>query len=109
MNPLLIQTAANVLNEMMRSSFFSICEVKKAADILGHTPVGDAYATLQKLHCVHWHLMPKELRDSIPQLITEALGTPAYQFEFVDPPAPVVQVVDVTPKPLFLRLLGGKS
>lgn len=105
---LLIDTATNVLNRMMGSTFFSICEVRQAARLLDVTLVGSAYTQLEKIHCVHWCDMPESLRDAVPALIAQALATPAFRFEHQKPIARP-QVIEAPKRPFLFRLMGGNS
>lgn len=108
---MLTETATAVLNEMMRGSFFSICDLNKAARLLGVEPSGEAMEILRKLHCVEWRLMPPTLRESIPALISEVLSTPTYTFDLTHRRAPIV--ADVEPvrvkQGALMRLLNPKS
>ena len=71
------QIAMTVLNEMMRSSFFSICAVNDAADVLGANPrLSESYTQLKALHCVHWDRMPRAVRLLVPQMIADCLALP---------------------------------
>lgn len=113
MSDLKKMAALTALNKMMRDSYFSICTFDNAAKLLGIHPPAEQYAILRTLHCVDWAAMPSALRDSVPRLINECLNVePAYQFGQPRPPAPVLQLVNVTPlKPVktmtFLTRLFG--
>lgn len=114
MSPLQLQITLASLNKMMRSSFFSICEIDRLGEMLG-VPVRStqAYKLLYPLHCMHWDQMPNEVREAVPGLIKECLGTPVSQFnvqtevvdlavlKIVDPPVPFRQRI--------LRLIKGQS
>lgn len=105
-DPLLAETAANILNRMMIGAHLSICDIDKAAKLLGVPETGDTYEKLRKLHCVAWSDMPKALRDQVPALINELLGSDQYHFAFSAPRQ--AEPVDVTPrKGGLLRLLSG--
>lgn len=106
----LIQTANNILNQMMMGTYFDICEFRKAAKLLGTNPTGEAFATLEKLHCVSWQHMPDDLRAAIPDLINEALAARTYRFELSLARRAAV-VADVDPvrvnQGALMRLLNG--
>jgi hypothetical protein len=72
-----LQIAALTLNEMMKSSFFSICAVTDAAKVLGCNPhLSEYYDQLRALHCVHWNRMPASVRRAIPDMIMQCLALP---------------------------------
>lgn len=110
----LVQTANNILNRMMGEGHFSICDVDKAAQLLGAKPQGEAYEVLRKLHCVNWRDMPPELLASVPELITAALAVSSYRFNFTArAPAPrmfeagkIVELESPKRPTLIRRLLG---
>lgn len=101
MSELKLKIAALALNEMMRSSFFSICAVNDAADVLGcNAKLSAHYDSLRALHCINWRNMPKEVREAVPMMIAECLALPP-QFVLADekplPAAlPLLQALDVT-------------
>ena len=77
--------ATTALTEMMRKSFFSICTIDQVADLAGiNCKKSEAYRLLHALHCMDFSARPKQLRDSIPQLINEALTPPTLVVEEVD-------------------------
>lgn len=102
--------ALTTLNNMMRKSFFSICAVRDAAELLGARTDGEAFRVLHALHCTDWGLMPAEVRNAVPGLIQEALGDVAPRFYDVAPP--VLLTIDVhavtAPKKTLLQRLGIK-
>ncbi len=72
----LVVTAA--LDKLFTENYFSVCTVDNILKILNVSKNSDAYRLLQALHCVDYGAMPKELRDTLPDLVREAI-TPAYE------------------------------
>lgn len=116
------EIAITALNNMMRKSFFSICEVRDAANILGIPVHGEAYNALKALHCVNYADMSPAVRQAIPHLIAECFNRPdIFQFQLpsqrnIIDMAANSNVVDVkatvvTPQPKrgFVHRLLGKS
>jgi hypothetical protein len=68
------------LDKMFRSSFFSICEVTEAVDFLKLSTVDTKHTLnrLRLLHCTHWYGMDKNLKELIPEMISEILTEGAY-------------------------------
>jgi len=63
------------LNEMLRSSHFSICTVDRCAEILEIPMKGNpSYRILSALHCIDYARIPQPLRGQIPELIKQCLG-----------------------------------
>ena len=90
------EVAIVAINEMMKKSFFSICAVDRAADVLGVRPRKESYDMLHALHCVNFSSMPRSLQEKIPYLIADCLGDPpAFQFGRTEP-LPVVNIVAET-------------
>jgi hypothetical protein len=57
-----------------RSSFFDICGVDKAMELVGSpSRRSEAYKVLHALHCVSYTDIPLVLRDQIPSLINQVL------------------------------------
>lgn len=114
------EIAITALNNMMRKSFFSICEVRDAANLLGIPVNGEAYDTLKALHCVDYSAMSPAVRQAIPQLIAEVFNRPdIFQFQLpsqrniLDPVRANVVDVEATvvtpkakPRTMIGRLLG---
>ena len=95
----------------MKRSFFSICEVRDAAKVLGVPAGGEAYDMLNQLHCVHWADMPLEIRKVVPELIREVLSIEPMPLFTTEPTSkPTIDladfVTDVTPVhvPFWKRL-----
>lgn len=112
MDDLKALAALTALNEMFASSHFSICTIDKVATLLGVHPQRDAYNTLRTLHCVDWNRMPRQLRDSVPQLVQQALadGSTPVQFELKREANQALQVLDqskYTRRPLLQRLFSS--
>jgi hypothetical protein len=63
------------MKELLTESFFSICKLKKIADLIGTPTHGRAWDLLSALHCTNYADMPLQLRESIPHLINECLTT----------------------------------
>ena len=115
------EIAITALNNMMRKSFFSICEVRDAANLLGIPMHGEAYDTLKALHCVDYAQMSPAVRAAIPKLIADVFNRPdIFQFQLpsqrniletasratiVDVEATVVQP-KAKPRSMMGRLLG---
>lgn len=78
-------TAVTALNAMMSKSFFSICAVRDAGDLL-NIPVrhSESYLILEALHCVDFNKMPTQLREQIPSLINDCLSC-GPEFTFIVP------------------------
>lgn len=86
-------SALTALNAMMEGTYFSICVIDSVAEMLKRSPRGEAYSILKPLHCVRFDKMPKELRDLLPSLIGECLGTPMiYQFTTLTQSADVIDI-----------------
>lgn len=115
------EIAITVLNNMMRESYFSICAVRDAANLLGIPVNGEAYDALKALHCVDYSRMSPVVRQAIPQLIAEVFNRPdIFQFQLpsqrnileAENKATIVdvQATVVTPQPkprsMIVRLLG---
>jgi hypothetical protein len=64
---------ATALNHLFEKSFFSICQLDSLLKIVDGTNKSEAYKLLHALHCIDYTSMPKELKDSLPQLVNEAL------------------------------------
>lgn len=74
--------AMTALNHMFKQGHMSICTIDKVAGLMGVDPKGRAHNILSTLHCVDFSEMPKELKDSIPDLIRECLNlSTVYEFE----------------------------
>jgi hypothetical protein len=65
--------AAFQIEQMLKKGTFYITDIKEAAELMGHTPGGDAYNKLRSLHCVNFGDMPDEIFNRLPSLINEAL------------------------------------
>lgn len=111
------QIAMTALNEMMSKSYFSICAVRDAAELLGVNPRrSEAYQLLSPLHTIDWRAMSPEVRAMVPQLIMEVLQDKAGQFQFVDPsspadaapPALALSGLDLRPKESLMRRLFAR-
>jgi hypothetical protein len=64
---------ATATKELFESKHFSICAVRKIAEIVGASRKGPAWDLLDALHCIDYASMPIELRESIPLLVNEIL------------------------------------
>lgn len=73
-NELKALAAATILNKLLKNSFFNICDVDRAADVLGHNQHCEEYELLRGLHCVDYAKMPRALREKIPGLVQTCLG-----------------------------------
>lgn len=99
------------LKKMMRSSFFSICEVHDAGKVLGINPRhSPSYDMLYALHCVHWNTMPNDVRKAVPGMIMECLAAANVEFGTIPETVQVLPLLEVLqamepPKPLYKRLL----
>jgi hypothetical protein len=114
------EIAITALNNMLRKSFFSICEVRDAANLLGIPANGEAYDTLKALHCVDYANMSPAVRQAIPQLISEVFNRPdIFQFQLpsqrniLEPARATIVDVKATvvspkakPRTMIGRLLG---
>lgn len=111
MNDLKQMAALTALNNMFQKGWFDICTVKDVAKMLNVNPECEALKVLAPLHCVHFDVMPTQLRDSIPGLIQECLKMDRiiYQFTMVkEIPAGFNTVENKTS--FFKRLrLGGSN
>jgi hypothetical protein len=72
------------LDHLLTNNFFDITTMQKIMEVIGADRDTDAYKLLTSLHCVHYSKMRPELRDSIPQLINEALRPRGIAREVVD-------------------------
>lgn len=95
--------AMTALNKLMRDGHFSICTLDSVAKMMNVVTGGESYAILRSIHCVDYADMPQELREAIPQLISDVLGDPAFQFG-VQPGGKPVQ--DPAPRKGFLNIIG---
>ena len=68
--------AVTALNHMMKKGWVDVCCIDSVAKILGVAPNRAAREVLHALHCVNFGDMPQQLRDSIPDLVSECLGVP---------------------------------
>ena len=94
--------AMTALNEQLRARHWSICVIDRTAQLLNINARGEAYDILHALHYIDYDKMPRELRDSIPDLIKQCLGiSPVYQFQTMQQ-----EVIDVTPAKKLLRAIG---
>jgi len=104
-------SALTALNAMMAKGWLDICTVDAVATMLGRSAKCPAYDVLRPIHCVHFDKMPPELRDAIPGLVHECLGT-SPTFQFADLTQRVIDVSpasDAKPAGRVARLLGFKS
>ena len=96
--------AMTAVNEQLKARHWSICVIDRAARLLNVSARGDAYDILHALHCIDYNKMPRELRDSIPDLIKQCLGiNPVFQFSTMQQ-----EVIDVNPARKLLRAIGLK-
>lgn len=68
--------AAFAIEQMYKSSHFSITAVRDAAKLMSRHPGGGAYDKLHPLHCVHWGDIPEDIMQMIPVWMNEVLGGP---------------------------------
>lgn len=66
------------LDKLFTENYFSVCTLDTILQILNVPKNTDAYKLLRALHCVDYGAMPKELRDTLPDLVREAI-TPTYE------------------------------
>lgn len=59
--------------KLFDENHFSICTVRKIAEIIGAPQSGPAWKMLDALHCINYADMPQDLRESIPHLVNECL------------------------------------
>lgn len=104
--------AAAILNKTFESSFFSICAVRDAAEMLGRNPHCEEFTLLYGLHCVSYAKMPRELREKIPGLVALCLGLESQSSAF-QPVALDIKLLDdrklTKPKNKFLSWIGVNS
>lgn len=62
------QTAVTIINKMFKSSFFDICAVDRASQLLGVAEKSEAYVKLRPLHCINWTDMAPGLADEVKRL-----------------------------------------
>ncbi|GGC23699.1 hypothetical protein [Pseudoduganella buxea] len=73
------------LNNMIKGKYFRMSVIDAAAKLLERHASGDAYDVLHMIDFVYFENMPVELRDSIPGLIQDVLGTsPIFRFTSVN-------------------------
>jgi hypothetical protein len=70
--------AVTAVTKMMKGSYFSVCTVDAVCNVIGAARSGPAYNMLHALHCVEFGDMPNEVRESIPALLREVFGQPAF-------------------------------
>lgn len=66
--------AATIINKTLTQSFFSICDIDRAAAVLSRNQYCEEYEILRTLHCVDYSKMPRALRERVPDLIRTCLG-----------------------------------
>lgn len=68
------------MRNMFSKGWFDICPVRACMDLLGvstfHTE--KTYERLRLLHCVNWSNMSAEIREQIPEMISEIFTEGAY-------------------------------
>lgn len=64
------------LNHLFNKSYFDICALDSILSVVQSSRATEAYKLLRVLHCVDYASMPKALRDSLPELVNEALNPP---------------------------------
>ena len=76
------EIAITAINKMMKSTYFSICALDKAAKVLGMTVHNSqAYHSLHALHCVDFYDMSPNIRNAIHMLIKECFSeSDVFQF-----------------------------
>lgn len=108
-DPMLIETAAKVLDEALNGSYFNISGVRQAAELLevdSHSAEIDA---LRKFHCVTWAHMAPGLRERILADVCHALSIEKFQAIFQQSPSFKPKVVAVVNQPVkegLLKRLG---
>lgn len=66
--------AVTIINKTLTQSYFSICDVDQAANVLSRNQYCEEYEVLRALHCVDYAKMPRPLREKVPDLIRICLG-----------------------------------
>lgn len=68
------------LDKMFQRGWFDICVVRECVKLLKVSLFNTSHTMdrLHVIHCVHWDQMPVELRDMIPEMISEVFTEGAY-------------------------------
>lgn len=64
---LVVNTA---LNDMIQKGWVDICTIRTLLKVIGMVPPQKEFELLQALHCVNFGVMPDDLKQRIPGLIT---------------------------------------
>lgn len=97
----LIETA---LRNMFAGSHFNICVIREIVAVTKSVPPPGLMGRLSLLHCVNWEDMTPDVREALPDMIREAIGSPPFDFESIfqrarAPAQPSAKVIDLTPEP----------
>lgn len=68
------------LDKMFQQQWFDVCVVRDCASLLKVSLFNTSHTMdrLRVIHCVHWDQMPVELREMIPEMISEVFTEGAY-------------------------------
>ena len=102
LDKIIIQTA---LDEMLKSSYFSVCTIDKCLKVANIKPKQIPYDRISALHCMKYNVMPKELYDSLPQMLAEVFdGYEKLTYQLKTPVVKFVTAVPEKPKTLLSRM-----
>ena len=75
MKELKIIAAKDIVVKTMTDTYFSVCDIRKALDLLG-TPCAcqDSMLILASVHCVSYTAMNPIIRENIPKLVKKVFG-----------------------------------
>ncbi len=79
-NPFDVGLCKISLDKMFQRGWFDICVVSECAKLLKVSLFNTSHTMdrLRVIHCVHWDQMPVELREMIPEMISEVFTEGAY-------------------------------
>ena len=79
-NPVDVNFCRVSMGNMFSKGWFDICPVTDCMKILGVSRFNTekTYERLRLLHCVHWGQMPADIREQIPEMISEIFTEGAY-------------------------------
>ena len=79
-NPVDVNFCRVSMGNMFSKGWFDICPVRDCMELLGVSRYNteNTFERLRLLHCVHWGSMPADMREQIPEMISELFTEGAY-------------------------------